>query len=477
MTEKPGRTEAGASFPAITALSLQLSERIYLGAFLTLLVWLPLPLGSATSWGWLAVMLLLALLNGLYINQHREYSINILVQNRWVMGFWGLLSVWHFLLLIPFSSDLLESVRPLRNHVIFTDRNDWQALTYSTQDTLLSLYRTVTYWGMFTLTLLLFRSSRRLKLLLRAFVAIGLFEILYASLLIFIDADHSLILDLPLQNGATGTFLRQIAYGHTVFLAICAVLGLLIIRIKPSSTGTLRQKLRRVIKYFFSKKAALRIAALLLFGGMVMAGIYSMAWVTLIATLTTALAAYWLFSPRPKLFTTFMGSLLAANIAAVIVATFLSDRAGPPPPPAPVTLEDAQWQPATPDVMEHWVLGAGPGTAKDVEIDGLFNLPVPGVIPLAQRDTYQAVAEFGLPVSVLALVLFAWCAGHALLAMHRRRHVIFRGTAFSCVAALTGTGLLTIYESPLQTPSNAAYVSVLLALSLVCLQCRKYYRA
>ena len=469
----------GTAYPVNTSLTPQplfyFPGRYYLVGFLAILLWLPIPVGSATAWGWLTTTVVLAGLIGLYIRQHTAYALEILLENRWVIGVWSLLAGWHLILLFPLTEGMLEWLRPLRAQLAFAEANDWLALTYSTSDTFTSLLRTLSYWGLFTLTLLLFRSAARVKLLLRCVAAVGLFEMLYAALPVFLELDRSLVLDLPIEGGATGTFLRQIGYGHIVFMALCAVLGLLVIRIKPSAVRTMRQRIRRIVKYFFSKKAALRIAALLLFGGMVMAGQYTLIWLGAIATLLSALAGYLLFSPRPKLFSTFMLSLLAANIITIIVATYLADRATPPPPPI-ITQEDAQWPHATPDVLEHWFLGSGPGTAKDGETDQV-NLPVSGVLPIAQDDVSQFVAEFGVPVSLLYAGMFLWCTGCAVMAMARRRHLIFRGAALSCTAALSGTALLALYDSPLQSPANAAYVSVMLGLSLVCLQCRKYQRA
>ncbi|QCZ94452.1 hypothetical protein [Salinimonas iocasae] len=450
--------------------------RYYLGAFLLVLLWLPLPLGSATTSGWLAVSLIVVALTALYIRQFSSSALPVIRQNRLIFACWFVLIIWHILLLIPLPESLIEAIRPQRNFLAFSEHNDWLALTYSTTDTLISLLRVVTYTGLFTLALLLFRSARRLKILLRCLLAVGLFQTLYAALPVFFAMQSSLILDLPVKDGASGTLLRGVSYGHLLLIALCAVLGLLIIRIKPSATGNLRQRIRRIVNYFFGRKAVLRIATLLLYGGLVMAAQAEVIWATVIATVFAVVTGFILFSPRPKLFSTFMLSLLCANVLMILAASYLADRALVLDEPPYVTLEDRQWSPATPGVADHLILGAGPGTAKDIEADEL-PLPVSGVIPVGETDVTQFLAEYGVPASLIFVALFMVSLGNAVIAMARRRHLVFRATALSCAGALAGTAYLAIVSTSLQTPTVMAYVAVLMAVSLVCLQCRKYQKA
>lgn len=415
-------------------------------------------------------------LTALYIRQFASTAFPVIRQNRLIFAGWLTLIIWHVLLLIPLPESLIDFIRPQRTFLAFSAYNDWLALTYSTTDTLISLLRVVTYSALFTLALLLFRSARRLKILLRCLLAVGLFQTLYAALPVFMALDTSLILDLPVKSGASGTLLRSIAYGHLLLIALCAVLGLLIIRIKPSATGNLRQRIRRIVNYFFGRKAVLRIAALLLYGGLVMTAQAEVIWATVIATVFAVVAGFILFSPRPKLFSTFMLSLLCANLLMILAASYLADRALTLDEPPLVTLEDRQWAPATPGVEDHLLLGAGPGTAKDIDAEDL-PLPVSGVLPVGETDVTQFLAEFGVPASLVFVAIFLTSLFSAIMAMARRRHLVFRATALSCTGVLAGTAYLSMVSTTLQTPAVMAYVTVLMAVSLVCLQCRKYQKA
>lgn len=420
--------------------------------------------------------LLVVALTTMYIRQFWSAALPVIHQNRFIFIGWFILILWHVLLLLPLPYTLVDYLRPQRTFLPFSEYNDWLALTYSTTDTLISLLRIITYTGLFTLALMLFRSARRLKILLRCLLAVGLFQTLYAALPVFLAMNSSLILDLPVQNGASGTLLRSVAYGHLLLIALCAVLGLLIIRIKPSATGNLRQRIRRVVNYFFGRKAVLRIATLLLYGGLVMAAQADVIWATVIATVFAVIAGFVLFSPRPKLFSTFMISLLAANLLMILAASYLADRAPPHDAVSHITLEDQQWSPATPGVNDHLLLGAGPGTAKDINAEDA-PLPVSGVLPIGETDITQFLAEYGAPASLIFVAIYIVSLLSAMLAMARRRHLVFRATALSCTGVLTGTAYLAVVSTSLQTPAVMAYVTVLMAVSLVCLQCRKYQKA
>ncbi len=457
-----------------TSLS-HVSRHGCLAGYFAMLIWLPLPLGSATSWGWLFTTVCLMLLTGTAIRQYGPQAFPILTANRWFMYGWALLCSWHLLLLIPLPEAMVEWLRPRRILVNFIDANDWLALTYSTSATFVSLLRSLSFWALFTLTLLLMRSAARIKLLLRGIMAMGLFQTLYSALMLFLDTPRSLILDLPSPAGATGTFLRPEDFSFSLFISLCAVLALLVMRIKPADVRTLRHRLRRIVMYFFSKKAALRIATLLLLVGIVLSGHYVSVWVASAATLATALAGYCVFSPRPTLYRTFVFSLAGALAVTLVVTSFLAQRPAVVITPDIVTQEEAQWAYTTPDATEHWLLGAGPGTAKDGQTY-TAGLPVPGVLPMAQQDLRQFMSEFGAPMlTVLAAMVLA-ALGSTLMAMRQRQHVVFRSAAFMASAVLTGTVLHAFYAAPLQSPANAAYVSVMLGLSLVSLQCRNSSR-
>ncbi|QPG05100.1 hypothetical protein IT774_13305 [Salinimonas marina] len=446
-----------------------------LAGYFAMLLWLPLPLGSATTWGWLFITVCLMLLAATAIRQDHSQALKILATNRWFMYGWALLCSWHLILLIPLPEMLIEWLRPRRILVNFTEANDWLALTYSTSATFVSLLRTLSFWALFTLTLLLMGTAARLKLLLRGLVAMGLFQTLYSALMLFLDTPRSLILDLPIPAGASGTFLRPEDFAFSLFISLCAVLALLVMRIKPADVRTLRHRLRRIVMYFFSKKAALRIATLLLLVGIVLSGHYVSVWVTAAATLATGLAGYCLFSPRPTLYRTFVVSLAGAVAVALVVTSFLAQRPAAVITPDIVTQEEAQWAYTTPDATEHWLLGAGPGTAKEGHTY-TTGLPVPGVLPIAQQDLRQFMSEFGVVMLAMLAAMVLVALGTALKAMQQRQHVVFRSAAFMCTSVLTGTVLHAFYAAPLQSPANAAYVSVMLALSLVCLQCRNSSR-
>ncbi|WP_156824196.1 hypothetical protein [Salinimonas chungwhensis] len=458
------------------ASSLRIPGRYYLVLFLAVLLWLPVPLGAVSAWGWPVLSAGVLLMTLCYIRQFPVTALPVLWQNRYLLILWLCLLLWHLVLLIPLPESVMDMVRPQRTFLSLKQHNHWLALTYSTTDTIISFFRTLTYGCMFTLALLLFRTAHRLKLLLRCLLVVGLFEMLYASLHLFSGAPKSLFLDIKTGPAATGTLLDAFAYGHLLLIALFAVLALLIIRIKPSVTGNQRQRMRRLVNYFFGKKTVLRVAALLIFAGLVMTILPDVIWATVVSTVLSVMAAFCLFSPRPRRLSTFMISLLTANILMILAASYLAERHPLPSSDLFVTLEDKQWAPMTPGRFDHWLLGSGPGTVKNTNRDAHF-IHVTGTLPAQHTAVFQFIQEYGLIASLLYLGVFLYCFMSALKAMAHRRHLVFRAVALCCTGVFTGTVYLAVVSTSLQTPVITAYVTVLMGVSLVSLQCRKYQKA
>ncbi|QJR80195.1 hypothetical protein CA267_005095 [Alteromonas pelagimontana] len=447
-------------------------------ATILILLWLPLPLGSATAWGWLTLTVLLVTISAIYGWQHQAVASVIIRRNRYL--FWGWIAIFcgQLLQLLPLPLFIIEWVRPERLHNLAVLDSQWLSLTFNNQDTLLSLLRTLSFFCLFLLTLLMIRSARKTKLLLQFIFGMGIFQALYGSFSRGSGQSHSLILDLPVANGASGTFLSNAYFSHFLLLTLGAALGLLVLKIKPSVTSTAREKIRRLVKYFFSRKAAFRLGVLFLVFGILVSESVIGVMAACIATTGCALYGLKVFKPRPTYYTYFVGLLVVVDIVVGIGTHALI----PPDLPektitaAPSLNPNLFKKPSSPGVFHFGVLGAGAGTAIDTAA-AFQDIPIPGHLAAPQNDYGQFLIEFGLPLSLVFLAMFGWCFGHAVVAMAKRRHVVFRGAAFACVIGLSGTMIQMIASTPLQSPANAAYVTVLLALSLSSFQCRKYQRA
>jgi O-antigen ligase len=84
----------------------------------------------------------------------------------------------------------------------------------------------------------------------------------------------------------------------------------------------------------------------------------------------------------------------------------------------------------------------------------------------AHNDYLQFTIEYGIPATLLLILMVGWCFLKSIRAMRKRRPSIFKGTAFACCMAMLGMAIHMTVDFPLQAPANACYFIVFLALSL-----------
>lgn len=447
----------------------------YLLGALAVLLWLPLPLGAVTAWGWPVLASALVIGCAAYVWQYPAHARQVAGAQRWLLGVWTLLILWHGLFLLPLPFDWVAVLRPYQTFFTSAESDPWLSLSYQNADTWLSLSRTLSYACLFLLTLWTCRTPARVVWVLAAVLIAGLGQALYAALQLFSGSAQSLVLDLPLAPGASGTFLTSPAFAHLLVLALGAALGLLLSQIRPRRQRNARQRLRRVVLLFFSYRALLRLAALLLLAALVLTAQPVLSWVTALAVGGAMLLVVAMIRPRPRQLRRLVYGTVLACALAVLASEYLASQARVLPDPPGPTLEERQWPSLAPQPGEHPWLGAGPA-AWTVYAQHAPRIPLPGQLPVAtEQGLTLLMAEWGL-ASLAWLALLVAGVLVAGLALAWRRHPLWRGGA---LAALVG-GLASVLMMPFfplwQTPASVASLTVLLALALVCLQCRSSAR-
>lgn len=430
---------------------------------MTLLVWLPLPLGSNRPVFWsLAEVAIAVLLIGWCIAHARgRRSVPETARRAWPLL--ALLAVWCIYVgaqMLPLPLAWIDGISPASAglHRLIPGIDPDAALATLSVDpfgTEVALHKSLAYLGLVTLVLLLVDSHTRLRRVALALVTAGAVQ----AALAFVD----------LHTGSTvnGGFANRNHMANHVGLTIAAGLGLLLASMGGKQPAHLRARVRGTLDWMMSSKMRLRLALLLMaaaiiltqsrmgnvafFGGMTIAGIAMLA----------------LSRQRTRGMLILLASIIVIDLAVVgtlIGAERVVERL------EQTALADETRDEVARDTLGYWrdfpLTGSGLGS---------FYVTYPrykqGDVPLFYRQAHNDYLQFGAETGVIGLTLLAaivllslW---QALKALRLRRDPLAQGIAFAVVMAVATALIHATAEFNLQIFANTATFLTLLALGWI----------
>ena len=115
-------------------------------------------------------------------------------------------------------------------------------------------------WLLALLTIVLVRSRRRALKLLFILVLAGLLQAIYGSLMLLSGVEFGFFEPKVAGQGvSTGTFINRNHYANMLILALSAGMGLLLAQMDLRGSGSMRQRLRSLLRSALGSKARLRI--------------------------------------------------------------------------------------------------------------------------------------------------------------------------------------------------------------------------
>ncbi len=456
-------------------------QRLGFGGLLATIVWLPIPLGSSISWGWSTLALGMWCLTALAYALCPQRSAMQLIKAWPALMCWLLLVLWQVIQLIPLPPELVNHSLGARLIPANASPSSWRSLTVNMAQSELMLVQTLTYFALFMLILMLVNSVKRMILTAIIIGVTGVFQVFYASFLLASEAPFSPIFDLPVANKATGTYLHSEQYAYCLFVAICAMLGVLLVTLQSRKSKTARARFRRLIMYIFSRKGAVRITILILFVGLLL----SQNIVTILTCSTglvlIGLLAYKRFYAHSRRYGWFFGCLLTIN---AIVMSIGGNWALTDPEFHRHFSAEARWEKNKP-VNEHQlnlsqatlsnfrpqpilpllsIFGSGAGTVADTTHTSLKHWE--GYLVAEQKnDLYQRVVEFGVLGTIVYLALIFVSLRAAINALFRHKRASSNGIGFACTAVISGTMIISAFSHAMQAPANSAIFTVVMALA------------
>jgi O-antigen ligase len=344
-------------------------------------------------------------------------------------------------------------------------------LSIDVNSSIVSMFKSLAYAGIFFLTLVLVNRRSRLMLLARVVVYAAVIHSIYAILMHLSQAQHDFFGAIMTHGeSASGTYVNRNHFAGYLEMTSAVGIGLLIAGLSDRKADSWKQFLRHTLEWVLSPKMLLRLSLCILV--IALTTTHSrMGNTAFFASLLVAGVIGISFSRKATRNTVLLLTSLVAIDLFIVGSWFGVEKLAARL--EQTTVEDVRVRedPATytlPLIRDFAPLGAGPGT---------FHIIFPKYRPetvarffdYAHNDYAQFAAESGVVGLVILSLLVLSCLGAALGAQWQRRDPLMRGMSFATVMGVTAILIHSWVDFNLQIPANAGYFMVLLALGWVAL--------
>ena len=486
-------------------------------AFLILLVWLPIPLGSNRPWAWALMEVWVYIIAAAWLFKYARGRVVLTEPFRHARFALILFTLWlgyGLLQMIPLPGGVVAVLSPntaalyQQTHMgpllanqnltpnpiaralpVFTDdmsgtqfrtvssRNDLTTgapvddlpvfelpattstpsarLTLDLSASLTSWMKSLTYVLIFGLTLLLIDSTKRLKILAYTIVLSGLAQAVYGSLSLAIDGG----------GVANGSFINRNHFAAYLVLGLSIGIGLLVASMgEGTRVITWRQRLRHIGALILSSKAPLRIFLAIMVIALVLTHSRMGNTSFFASMLIAGTLALVLFRNMPRSVIVLIASLIVIDIFIIgswVGLEQVRDR----------LVETTLQQETRDEVGRHslrlWqdypLFGSGAGSYQGVFPRYRQGDDGKGIYEHAHNDYLEFLSEYGIIGSVFPAGVVIVALLNSVIAQRKRRNQLARGIGFAATMAITAMLIHATVEFNLQIPAYAATFMVILA--------------
>jgi len=447
-------------------------DRAAFGLFLLLIVWAPIPLGSNRPWAWALLEIGIFTTGLLWLAAHlrREVGITPAARAAWpALALFGLWLAWIALQWIPLPAGWVRTLSPLAAELQTAGSDSTTSMiTLSIEPHATNVFwlKSCAWATAFVLTLLLVDSRKRLWWIGGAFVASGLVQAIFGSLM-HLGGENIVVFDTLVVHAsqASGFYVNRNHLAGLLEMTLAIGVGLMIAQLDDRSGRRWMQVARDLLQVVLSYKAALRVLLVVMVVALVMTRSRT-GNTAFFASLLVAGAIGLILSRHATRSTVILiASLIVVDIF-IIGAWFGVDKTVKRIEETTTEQVRERVDPAIYAVKimhDYPVFGTGGGTFYNA----YSRYRGADIIPFydhVHNDYMQIATETGLPGLALlgAIVLLSFFA--AVLAQSRRRDPLARGVAFGVVMGVTALAIHSAVDFNLQIPANAFIFTVLLAL-------------
>lgn len=438
----------------IASTPIKKPDKFLFVAFIILLIWIPLPLGSNKLWAisLLCSFTLLISAGWLYFYSQNKVSVS--------QSFIKSLPIISLLGLAP-AMALVQSFSPVNSATASLDHSS------SRIEAILGFCLIL----LFCLTLLLTHTRKRIILLAYALILSGLFQSVYGSLMTLTGIEYSFFLPKDAYlNLATGTFINRNHLAGYLILTLCIGIGIMISNLNSHTASSWRERSRQLLSTFLGPKARLRIILIIMVAGLVMTH-SRMGNTAFFASLTIAgFIALTLSKRSTKATIILISSLIIIDM--FVVGTFFGVEK------VAERLQTTSEETETRDEVNTYTLNAiqdnlftGSGAGTYYTLFPAYREYDAGkkFYDHAHNDYFEFASEYGVVITGCLMLAVLLVFISAIKAQMTRKHPLMRGIAFSAAMAIIALAIHSTVDFNLQIPANAATFMVILALGQISL--------
>lgn len=454
---------------SLSTLNNASKDKWVFALLLFLIFWMPVPLGSNRPWAWgmLEIMAFITIAGSVFYNP----SVLVINIKKYPAAFASFLAftLWVFLQQVPLPADWLHAISPnsFKLFALTNSDNAYNSISVDPAQTTIAVYKTLAYFSLFTATLILCRSEKRIKAIMLTIIFTGLFQALYGSLEVLLGMQNSLVFQLPVKGIATGTFVYKNHYANFLMLCLSIGVGYLVSTLLTHNVKARKAKLRHFLNTLLNGKAVVRIALAIMVIALVMSR-SRMGNTAFFAAMTAiGLLALILVKKRSKGLTLLIVSMFIIDMF-IVSAWFGLDKVKERLENTALVEEtrDEVVRDSIPLLKDYIYTGSGLGSFYSI-YPKYQSEEVKGFYDHAHNDYLQFAVEAGIIASALLLILPAYCLITALQAMRTRRNNLMQGLSFGCLMAIVGMFIHISVDFPLQAPANTGLFVIILALALI----------
>jgi O-antigen ligase len=449
-------------------------DRWIFGAYLVLLLWLPLPKGSHSIWasslfGACSGLMLMAWWWQCGADPRR--STRRVRRIWWAVLLWFLWLAWILFQILPLPESWVMTFSPTSGEIYSAlkqvDVDSRFAISLAPGVTTQAWLLSAAYFTLYLLTVLMVRSDQRLRWVLMTLLASGLAQAAYGGLMVLSGYEYGwLQKKIYYLGSATGTFVNRNHLAGYLELTAAAGLGLVLADLREwRSIKGLHGLVDRVLELLLSSKLLARVAMLVIAVAMVLTR-SRMGNIAFFSAISAGGLLYSLLRWRrdfwPAVF--LFSSILVLDIL-VISNQFGLERLIERIEATHVESEErsslfAELEPVAQDFA---LTGAGLGAFQYAYAPKQSEL-LPGFWDHAHNDYLQFIIETGFIGTFLLALLVGLHLLKALRILLLRRDRLAAGACAGAIVGLLAIGVHSSADFNLQIPANAAAVVVLLGL-------------
>lgn len=441
--------------------------------FLALICWIPIPLASKTLLAqdvFIFFCSLLTMACCLQFMRRQKFDVSPALRAAVpIYVLFGISLVWVFLQFQPLPVEWIQILSPAR--IAYTGLEpdpDHMTLTFYPWGTYHSLLLGIGYLQLFVLTLLLVDSESRLRTLLYTLVILGALQAVYGGVMTLSGMEMQLWFEKEAHRGvATGTLLNRNHLANYLTYAAAAAIGLLLAASKGNAINSWRQGIRTLSEWLLGSKGFLRISLVIVVIGLILTR-SRMGNIAFFTSLSTT-ALIWLILSRKFNKTTFILFASLFIIDAFLVGTWFGIDEVATRIESTSAEQEMRHQ-LLPYMFnmaqDFWLAGTGAGTFADTFPLYKQHMTIAWYNE-AHFDYMQFLIEFGVIGAAPLLVIAIWSLAKTFQTIRYRRSKLLVATGFTCLMALTASGIHAAVEYNLQRPATASLFVIFLALPWV----------